>query len=79
MSFSLSEHYLTNRSQRVLLNGKTSIYISWVLQGSIFGTLLFLFIYANDVKYNIISIIKLFADDIVLIKEIDNPVNDFAN
>jgi hypothetical protein len=74
---SLSEHYLTNRSQRVLLNGKTSIYISWVLQGSIFGTLLFLFIYANDVKYNIISIIKLFADDIVLIKEIDNPVNDF--
>jgi uncharacterized protein YggT (Ycf19 family) len=31
----------------------------------------------NDVKYNILSSIKLFADDTALIKEIDNPVNDF--
>jgi len=38
--------------------------------------LLFL-IYVNDVKYNILSRIKLFADNNVLIKEIYNPLNDF--
>jgi hypothetical protein len=34
-------------------------------------------IYVNDVKYNILSSINLFADDIALFKEIDNPLNDF--
>jgi hypothetical protein len=47
-----------------------------VSQGSILEPGLFLS-YANDVKYNILSSIKLFADDTALIKEIDKPVNDF--
>jgi hypothetical protein len=33
--------------------------------------------YVNDIKYNIISRIKLFADDTALIKEIDSPLNGF--
>ena len=77
---SLLEHYLTDRSQRVVLNGKTSANQSisaGVPQGSILVFLLFL-IYVNDVKYNILSCITLFADDTVLIKEIDNHVNDFG-
>jgi len=39
--------------------------------------LLFL-IDVNDVKYNILSSIELFADDTALIKEIDNPVYDLG-
>jgi hypothetical protein len=39
--------------------------------------LLFL-IYDNDVKYNILSSITLFADEPVIIKEIYHPVNDFC-
>ena len=77
---SLLEHYLTDRSQREVLNGKASPNQSIsaaVLQGSILVFLLFL-IYVNDVKYNILSCITLIADDTVLIKEIDNPVNDFC-
>ena len=77
---SLLEHYLTDRSQRLVLNGKTSPNQSisaGVPQGSILGFLLFL-IYVNDVKYNILSSITLIADDTALIKEIDNPVNDFC-
>ena len=76
---SLSENYLTDRSQRVVLNGKTSPSQSISTggpQGSIIDPLLFL-IYVTDVKHNILSIIKLFADDSALIKEINNPVDEF--
>ena len=62
-----------------MLNGKTSPSQSisaGIHQGSVIGPLLFV-IYVNDVKHNILSSIKLFADDIALIKEINNPVNDF--
>jgi len=76
---SLLEHYLTDRSQRVVLNGKTSPSQSIsarVYQGLILGLVLFV-TYVNDVKYNILSNIKLFADHTAHFKEIDNPLNDF--
>ena len=75
----LLEHYPTDRSQSVLLNGKTSpsqSISSRMPKGSILGPLLLL-TYVNDVKYNILNSIKLFADDTALFKEIDNPLNDF--
>ena len=56
---------LSNRKQRVVLNGRHS---SWAyikagfLQGSILGPLLFL-VYINDLTENLHSNPKLFADD----------------
>ena len=61
-------HYLTNRKQRVLLDG---FYSTWettragVPQGSVLGPLLFL-VFINDITDNIQSHIKLFADDTML-------------
>ena len=57
--------FLSNRKQRVVLNGKNS---SWanvhagVAQGSIVGPLLFL-IYINNLSDNLTSNAKLFAND----------------
>ena len=76
---SLLENYLTDRSQRVVLNGKASPSQSIsarVPRGNIIGPSLFS-ICANDVKYYILSSIKLFANDRAFIKEIDSPVNYF--
>ena len=62
------ESYLTNRRQRVVIEGNKSewTYIkAGVPQGSILGPLLFL-IYVNDIIVNIESEILLFADDTCL-------------
>ena len=68
--------YLSDRRQRVVLNGVTSDWASvlaGVPQGSILGPLLFL-IYINDIVNGITSSIRLFADDTSLYIVVDNPV-----
>ena len=60
---SLLECFLSNREQRVVLNGQTSDWRkinSVVLQGSVLGPLLFL-IYINDLPDGISSICKIFT------------------
>ena len=47
-----------------------------ITRGNIIGPSLFSTC-ANDVKYYILSSIKLFANDRAFIKEIDSPVNYF--
>ena len=69
--------YLTQRKQRVVVNGQTS---SWgninagVPQGSVLGPLLFL-VYINDITTVVQSAeVRLFADDTILYLYVDNPV-----
>ena len=71
------ENYLSNRRQRVVINGCCS---EWknikagVPQGSILGPLLFI-IYINDIVNEINSNIKLFADDTSLYLIVDDPIS----
>ena len=70
----LLRNYLSNRKQRVVLNGSSSDYClirSGVPQGSVLGPLLFL-IYINDLENGIKSKIKFFADDTMLFSIVDN-------
>ena len=67
--------YLSNRQQRVVLNGSVSelsVLKAGVPQGSILGPLLFL-VYISDIIDDLESNISLFADDTSLSLEIDNP------
>ena len=78
---SILEDFLSDRKQRVILNGQCS---SWAYiharfpQGSILGPLSFL-IYINDLSNDIKSKCKLFADDKSLfsvVHDIDTSAND---
>ena len=69
------ENFLTNRTQRVVINGIPSDPLpvwSGVPQGSVIGPLLFL-IYINDLLDNLKSKGKLFADDSKIFRKIVNP------
>ena len=68
--------YLTNRKQRVVMNGAHSTWAfleAGVPQGSILGPLLFL-VYVSDITDSIKSDINLFADDTSLLEIVDDPV-----
>ena len=61
----LTESFLSNKFQRVLLNDQTSKWLpvkAGVTQGSILGPLSFL-IYINDLSDDLVSTVRLFADD----------------
>ena len=79
----LIKHYLTDRSQRVLLNGQCSNWqpiLAGVPQGSILGPLFFL-IYINDLPDGLKSNVKLFADDTSLFSVVKNKesASDLTN
>ena len=64
--------YLTNRTQRVIVDGRSSgedPVLSGVPQGTVLGPLMFL-TYINDITLNLTSQIKLFADDALLFRPI---------
>ena len=69
--------YLTNREQRVCIRGVSS---SWqkinagVPQGSILGPTLFI-IFINDIVNRINSNTRLFADDTILYKVLNQPIS----
>ena len=63
--FNLLRSFLSDRYQRVLINGQSSEWeqiLAGVPQGSILGPLLFL-VYINDLPNNMVSNVKIFADD----------------
>ena len=64
---SLIESFLSNRFQRVMLNGQTTEWLpvkASVPQGSILGPL-FSLIYINDLSDDLVSTVKLFVNETV--------------
>ena len=72
------KNYLTDRLQRVVINGQLSEWLkilAGVPQGSVLGPLLFL-IYIDDIIHTVENCkIRLFADDTCLFLEVDNREN----
>jgi len=66
--------FLSNREQRVIIDGQMSDWAqvtSGVPQGSILGPLLFL-IYVNDTDSDSSSSVRLFTDDCIIYEEVRN-------
>jgi hypothetical protein len=71
------ESYLENRLQRVVIEGQMSDWervSSGVPQGSVLGPLLFL-IYINDITDDLETCPFIFADDMLLLEVVDNPIS----
>ena len=71
----LCQRFLSDRQQRVVLNGQHSnwpLVLAGVPQGSRLGPLLFL-IYINDLPDNLESLAKLFADETSLFSTVHDP------
>ena len=69
--------FLSNRSQRVVVDGfqsEDAPVLSGVPQGTVLGPLLFL-IFINDISEDLESIVRLFADDCVLYREIKSQAD----
>jgi hypothetical protein len=72
--------FLTGRSQCVVVDGEASPWVpvtSGVPQGSVLGPILFL-IYINDISSNISSNIRLFADDTIIYRTINDETDSKA-
>ena len=63
------ESFLTGRSQKVLVEGKSSSSSVPVVSGTVFGPMVFL-LYINDFPNNVSSTTRLFADDSLLYRSI---------
>ena len=75
----LLKNYLTERQQRLVLNGQTSSWLNvtaGVPQSSILGLLLFL-IYINDLPEEITPSCKIFADDTSFFSKIE--IKSYSN
>ena len=69
--------WLSERSQKVVLDGQASDpvpVLSGVPQGSVLGPVLFL-IFINYLPENIMSSVRLFADDCVLYRNTESPMD----
>ena len=82
--YNLLENYLSNRFQRVLLNGQASLWrpvLTGVPQESILGPLRFV-IFINDLPYKVKSNAKLFADNtslFTIVKDKNKSANMLNN
>ena len=73
----LDQCFLSNRKQRVSVNGALSDITditSGVPQGSVLASVLFL-LYMNDIDGNIISSIRLFADDSIIYRKMSSKTD----
>ena len=73
-TYSWVSSWLTTRKQRVVMNGKTSRWVSVksaIPQGTVLGPLMFL-LYINDIGKNVLYMVNLFADDCILYKAISS-------
>ena len=73
--FRWMEAFLTQRKQRVVIDGKCSDWVnveSSVPQGTVTGPIDFL-VFINDLPKNLTSSVKLFADDCIVFRKIAGP------